>query len=211
MSAPTASPRPWGGPDRAGGRLPGRLHQPRRDHARPRRLRHDRRRARRRHRRRGLRDLHRRGRRVQRGPADRARCPQAAPGELRGDAGDVGLRRGRADAPLGGVRADPRCPHPLPVELRRRPRYRLSSEKTRRWNTRSSPPSPTRPTRLGSRSSAFRTGRARPRRSSSRWPTPTATSTRSSRTSRSTDGATPRCRSRSAPRTCAPPRQRSSP
>ena len=95
---------------------------------------------------------------------------------------------GRAPAALGGVRADPRrrgstagpasIPAPVP----------LSSEKTRPWNTRSSPPSPTRPTRRGSPSSAFRTGPARRRRSSWRSPTPTATSTRSSRTSRSTDG-----------------------
>ena len=56
-----------GGLDRAGRRLPGRLHrQPRRDHARPRRLGHDRGRARRRPRRRGLRDLHRRRRRLHR-------------------------------------------------------------------------------------------------------------------------------------------------
>ena len=60
--------------DRARRRLPGRLDQPRRDHARPRRLGHHRGGGGGRDRRRGVRDLHRRGRRVQRRPADRARA-----------------------------------------------------------------------------------------------------------------------------------------
>ena len=51
---------------------------------------------------------------------------------------------------------------------------------------------------------------ARRRRSSGRSPTPTATSTRSSRTSRGRRAATRRCRSRSPPRTFAPPSARSS-
>jgi aspartate kinase len=43
---------------------------------------------------------------------------------LRGDARDVGLRRGRAAAALRRVRPQPRRAHPLPLELRRRTRYR---------------------------------------------------------------------------------------
>ena len=63
-------------PDRPRRRLPGRLERhPGRDHARPRRLRHDRGRARRGARRRRLRDLHRRRRRLQRRPADRRPTP----------------------------------------------------------------------------------------------------------------------------------------
>ena len=50
--------------------------------------------------------------------------PQAAGGDLRGDARDVGLGRGRAAAPLGGVRTQPRRHDPLPIQLRRRTRYR---------------------------------------------------------------------------------------
>ena len=44
--------------------------------------------------------------------------PQAAGGDLRGDARDVRVRRGRAAAPLRGVRAQPRGHDPLPIELR---------------------------------------------------------------------------------------------
>ena len=71
---PTGSGRPGGGLDSAGRRLPGRLdRQPRRHHAGPGRVRHDRGGTRRRPRRRGLRDLHRRRRRLHRRPADRPR------------------------------------------------------------------------------------------------------------------------------------------
>ena len=70
-----------------------------------------------------LRDLHGRRRRLQRRPADRPRRPQAADGLLRGDARDVGLRGQGAAAALGRVRPQPRCPHPLPQQLRGRPRY----------------------------------------------------------------------------------------
>ena len=42
---------------------------------------------------------------------------------LRGDAGDVGERGRRTPASLGGVRAQPRSEHPLPIELRRWTRY----------------------------------------------------------------------------------------
>ena len=131
--------------------LPGRLDQPRRDHARARRLGHHRGRAGRGDRRRGVRDLHRRGRRVHRRSAHRAGRAQAADGQLRGDARDGRLRRQGAAAALGRVRAHPRRPDPLPLELRRRVPVPLSSERTRPWSTRSSPPSPTRPTRRGSR------------------------------------------------------------
>ena len=51
---------------------------------------------------------------------------QAAGGHVRGDARDVGLRRGRAAAALGGVRAQPRRDDPLPVQLRGWTRYRGS-------------------------------------------------------------------------------------
>ena len=95
----------------------------RRDHARPRRLGHHRGGAGGRAGRRRLRDLHRRRGRLQRRPADRARRPQAARRLLRGDARDGGLRRRRAPAALGRVRAQPRRADPLPVELRRRTRY----------------------------------------------------------------------------------------
>ena len=89
------------GPHRARGRLSGRLDLARRHHAGPRRLRHHRRRARRRNRRRDLRDLHRRRRRVHGRSADRARRPQAGPGELRGDARDGRLGGQGAPAALG--------------------------------------------------------------------------------------------------------------
>jgi aspartate kinase len=42
---------------------------------------------------------------------------------VRGDAGDGGLRGGRAPAALGRVRAQPRRAHPLPLLLRGRPWY----------------------------------------------------------------------------------------
>ena len=96
----------------------------RRHDARPRRLGHDRRRARRRRRRRGVRDLHRRPGRLLRRSADRAQRAQAADRLLRRDARDGRLRRRRAAAALRRVRAQPRRAHPLPIELRRRARYR---------------------------------------------------------------------------------------
>ena len=74
------------GQDRDRRRLPGRLDRPRRDDARPRRLRHDRRRARGGARRRRLRDLHRRRRRLHAPTRGSSRRPQAARGLVRGDA-----------------------------------------------------------------------------------------------------------------------------
>ena len=62
--------------------------------------------------------------RLQRRPADRARRAQAAGRLLRGDARDGGLGRRRAAAAQRRVRAQPRRAHPLPIELRRRARYR---------------------------------------------------------------------------------------
>ena len=46
------------------------------------------------------------------------------------------LRRRRAAAAPRRVRAQPRRADPLPVQLRRRPRYRSSSRRRRPWNTR---------------------------------------------------------------------------
>ena len=94
----------------------------------------------------------------------------------------------RAAAALGRVRPDPRRAHPLPVQLRPRPRY-LCPRRRRDDGT----PADHRRHPLDRRgadhaASACRTARARRRRSSSRSPTPTATSTRSSRTSRWSDG-----------------------
>ena len=196
------------GPDRARRRLSGRVDQPRRDHARPRRLGHHRGRGGRRDRRRGVRDLHRRRRRVQRRPADRPRRPQAAAGQLRGDARDGGLGRQGAAAALGRVRAHPRRADPLPIKLRSRPRYRCPRRR-RDHGT----PAHHRRHPLDRRGADHAARRARPAGRGrvdlhARSPRPTATSTRSSRTSRSPRAATPRCRSRSAPRTCAPPSRR---
>ena len=117
-----------------------------RDHARPRRLGHDRGRDRRRARRRRLRDLHRRRRRVQRRPADRPGGAQDRAGLVRRDARDVVVGRRGAAAARGRVRAQPRGEHPLPQLVRGRPRYPRASPRTRRWSSRWSQPSPT-PTR----------------------------------------------------------------
>ena len=117
-----------------------------RDHARPRRLRHDRGRPRRGARRRGLRDLHRRRRRLQRRPANRPRRPQAPRRLLRGDARDVGLGSQGAAAAQRRVRAQPRRPHPLPHPRSRTAPVPSSSPRTRPWNARWSQQSPT-PTR----------------------------------------------------------------
>ena len=65
---------------------------------------------------------------------------------LRGDARDVGLGRRRPAAALGRVRPQPRRPHPLPQQLRGRPRYPRGRRGRDRWNNLSSQPSPT-PTR----------------------------------------------------------------
>ena len=159
-------------PDRARGRLPGRLAGlARRDHARPRRLGHHGGGAGGRARRRGLRDLHGRGRGVQRRSADRAERPQAAGADLRGDARDVGLRGRRAPAPVRGVRPQLRRHDPLPIELRRRTRYRRPGRRADHGDDHSSQPSRTPPRRRGSRSRACRTGRASPGACSPRWPT----------------------------------------
>ena len=122
----------------------------RRDHARPRRLRHDRRRAGRGAGRR-LRDLHRRRGRVHRRPADRAQRPQAARRLAARDARDGRLRRTRAAAALGRVRPKPRGADPRPLDVHRHAPA-PGSERTPRWKTRSSPASPTRWTRPTSRS-----------------------------------------------------------
>ena len=114
-------PHPRGprrGQDRAGRRVPGRVHVARRDDPRPRRVRHHGGRAGRRAGRRRVRDLHRRGRRLLRRPADRARRAQAAGAVLRGDARDVGLGRQGAAAALGRVRAQLRRADPRAAELR---------------------------------------------------------------------------------------------
>ena len=55
--------------------------------------------------------------------ADRPGRAEAEDGLLRGDARDGGLRRGRAAAALGRVRAQPRGAHPLPLLVRGRARY----------------------------------------------------------------------------------------
>ena len=107
------------GEDRARRRLPGRLDRPGDHHARPRRLRHDRRRARRRPRRRELRDLHRRRGRLHRRPADRPRGAQAARGHLRGDARDVRFRGEGDGATLSRVRPQPRRAPARAVDLQR--------------------------------------------------------------------------------------------
>ena len=98
-----ARPRRRRDPDR--GRLPGRVagHQGH-HHARPGRLGHHRGGAGRRARRRRVRDLHRRGRRLHRRPADRAQRPAHPADQLRGNAGDGGVRGQGPDAALRGVR-----------------------------------------------------------------------------------------------------------
>ena len=134
-----------GGHDRAGGRIPGRVHRLRRDHAGPRRIRPDRRGAgggagRR------LRDLHRRRGRVHGRPADRAGCAQADPGVAAGDARDGRIRRPRAAATIGRVRPKPRRADPRSFDLLRH-RGDLDPRGRRAWKTRSSPASPTPSTR----------------------------------------------------------------
>ena len=123
-------------PDRARGRLPGGLDQPRRDHARPRRLGHDRGGAGRGDRRRGVRDLHRRGRRVHRRSADRARarascrwsasrrCSRWRPRAPRCCSCARSSTRARTACGSTADRASTTVPVPL------------SSERTRRWSTR---------------------------------------------------------------------------
>ena len=99
--------------------------------------------------------------RLQRRPADRPRRPQAAGRLVRRDARDGGLGRRRAAAAQRRVRAQPRRAHPLPIELRRRAPVPLSCRSRRPWNTRSSPPSRTRPARPASRSRRARHARRR--------------------------------------------------
>ena len=149
------------GLDRPRRRLSGREHGPRRDDARPRRLGHHRRRPGRRRRRRGVRDLHRRPRRLLGRSADRAQRAQAAGPVLRGDARDGGLGRRGAAAALGRVRAQPRRAHPLPIELRRRARYRC---RIRRGNHGAAPHHRRHPlARRGPRHAHGRAGHARHR------------------------------------------------
>ena len=141
-------PHPRGarrGLDRARRGLPGRLDRARRDDARPRRLRHDRRRARGGDRRR------RSARSTPTSPASSAptrgssRTHASCRRLLRGDARDVGLRRRRPAAALRRVRAQPRRADPLPVELRRRGRYRCGRRGGDHGAPPRSPPSPTPP------------------------------------------------------------------
>ena len=82
---------------------------------------------------------------------------QAAGRLLRGDARDGGLGRRRAAAAPRRVRPQPRRAHPLPIELRRRARYRCRVRRGDHGTARSSPPSPTRSARPASRSWACRT------------------------------------------------------
>ena len=109
---------------------------------------------------------------------------EAAPGQLRGDARDVGLGcrvlqlRSVEYARTHGVRIHCRSsfdPGPGTFVPRRRRDHGTPAHHGRH---------PLDRRRRGLPSSAFRTGRARRRRSSWCSPTPTATSTRSSRTSR---------------------------
>ena len=92
------------------------------DDARPRRLRHDRRRAGRSARRGLLRDLHRRPRRLLGRPAARPERAPADARQLRRDARDGVLGRGRAGHPLDRGRAQSQCAAPRPLVLRRRGR-----------------------------------------------------------------------------------------
>ena len=92
---------------------------------------------------------------------------------VRGDARDVGLRGGRAAAALGRVRAQPRHPDPLQIELRFRTRYlrgRRGADHGTTTRNRSHPLDRRGPR---SRSPACRTGRASPGACSRRWPTRT--------------------------------------
>ena len=112
------------GPDRPRRRLPGGFGpQPRRHDAGPRRLGHHGRCACGCPRRLGLRDLHRRRGGLHRRSAALSRRAEARHGLVRRDARDVGVGGGRAAAPLGRVRAEPRRPDPLPKLVRGRPRY----------------------------------------------------------------------------------------
>ena len=174
-------PHPRGarrGQDRAGRRLPGRLDRQGRHDARPRRLGHHRRRARRRARRRRVRDLHRRRRRLL--APTRGSCPTPASCRrlVRGDARDGGVRRRRAAAALGRVRAQPRRAHPLPIELRATRPVPSSSDEE---ETMERPPHhrrhPLRPRGPHDARRRARHARASPAASSPRWPTRTSTST----------------------------------
>ena len=98
-------------------------------------------------------------------------------GLLRGDARDGRLRRGRAAAALGRVRAQPRRAHPLPLLLRRPSRYRCGLRRREHG-----PQSALITAVTHSTSEAMvtlvgvrHTSRARPRASSRRWPRPTST------------------------------------
>ena len=154
------------GPDRARRRISGRIHQPRRDHARAGRLGHDRRRGGGGDRRRGLRDLHRRSRACS--APTRGSCRM--PASCRRSASRR-CWRWRPAAPRccscarSSTRAPTACGSTVDPASTSRP-VPLSSEKTRPWNIRSSPLSPTPPTRRGSRWSACPTGLAPRRRSS---------------------------------------------
>ena len=166
------------GLDRPRRRLPGRVDRARRHDARPRRLGHDRRRARRR------RSAPTCARSTPTSPAStppiRASCPTPARSPVVSFEEMLEMaasRRRRAAAALRRVRAQPRRAHPLPVELRRRARYRCGRTRRRPWNTPSSPPSRTRPGRLASRSSACPTRPASRARSRPRSPRRTSTST----------------------------------
>ena len=161
--------------------------------------------------RRRLRDLHRRRRRLHRQPQPRGQGPQARPHLLRRDARDGGQRRAGARPALGRVRAQVRHPHPRALELHRRRghlghRGGHGMDIDQQWNSRSSGPSPTPPTRPRSRCAVSPTSRASRRACSPRWPTPTSTSTRSSRTPARAGTATSRAPSRT--RTSRPPTRR---
>ena len=161
-------------------RLPGgRPGHQGRHHPGPRRLRHHRGRPGRLARGRLLRDLHRRRRRLHRRPADRAQRPADPGDQLRGDAGDGGLRRQDPASALRGVRAARERPRARALlvlrpgrhlgagtrgrkrdgagdHLRRRPRPQRGQDHHRR---------------------ACPTGWARRRGSSRPWPRPRSTST----------------------------------
>ena len=110
--------------------------EPRRDHARPRRLGHHGGGAGRGDRRRGLRDLHRRGGGVHRRPATGAERAQAAEVSFEEMLEMAASGAKVLTAALGRVRSHPRRPDPLPLELRRDAPVPSSSERTRRWSTR---------------------------------------------------------------------------
>ena len=117
--------RARGGPDRPRRRLPGRLdRQPRRHHARPRRLRHDRGRPRRRARRRAS------ARSTPTSPASSAptRGSSPTPASCRRVSFEEMLEMSASGAGVLQLRSveyapQPRRPHPLPQQLRGRPRY----------------------------------------------------------------------------------------